>query len=83
MESKGRSMEINELREKLREYVKGADEPLLEMLYEVAVGYSRDGDSYVFTKEDIELLDQRRNARLAGEEGYDWETAREMITGSK
>jgi len=75
-------METPQMREKLLEYINNGDEKMLEMLYEAAVGYTNDGDGYTFTKEDIAILEQRRNARINGEsEVYDWETAKAMITG--
>lgn len=77
-------MEIPLLKEKLQEYINTGDEKLLQMLYEMAVGYDTDGDEDEISAEDLAVLEERRKSRLNGEsETYDLETAKAMISHRK
>jgi hypothetical protein len=72
------------IRVKLHDYIDHGDEKLVKLMYAIAKEYSSAEDEYTFSKEELELFEQRRSKRISGEsKAYSWEEAKEMITGRK
>lgn len=77
-------MAIN-IREKLQDYINNGDEKLLKLMYVMAKEYNNDDDfEYEFSEKEIEIFEERRMKRLNGDsKTFNWEEAKEMITGKK
>ena len=54
-------------------------------MYALAKEYNDEDDfEYEFTEDDIKAFDERRAKRLSGEsKTYNWQEAKEIITGKK
>lgn len=78
-------MEVANIRQKLHQYIDKADEKLVKLMYAVAKEYNDEDDfEYEFTDEEIRLFEERRAKRLSGEsKTYNWQEAKEIITGKK
>ena len=75
-------METISIRQKLHQYIDEGDDKLLKLMYALAKEYNEDDSAYAFSEEDIKRFDDRRNMRLSGESRtYNWQEAKEMITG--
>jgi hypothetical protein len=76
-------MRTTNIREKLHQYVDNSDDKLLGLMYAIAKEYNEEDDvEYVFTEEDIKVLDERREKILRGEsKTYTWQEAKTIITG--
>jgi hypothetical protein len=78
-------MQTNTLREKLHQYVDSGDAKLVKLLYTLAKEYNEEDDEIdsFFTANDIQLFDERREKRIAGEsKTYNWEEAKAFITAN-
>lgn len=70
------------VKEKLYDYINSGDEKLLNLLYVVAREYNNDQIEDEFTEEDLQEFEDRRKKRLNGEsKTYNWQQAKQMITG--
>jgi len=78
-------MQTTQIRQKLHQYIDNSDEKLLKLMFALAKEYNEDDDfDYEFTTEDIKEFDERRAKRLSGEsKTYNWEEAKDIITGKK
>lgn len=60
-------MSIPEIRNHLHEYINKADDHLLQLLYKIASTYSeKHEDDHIFSEEDIQEFERRRQSRIAG-----------------
>lgn len=78
-------MRAADIREKLQDYINNGDEKLLKLMYVMAKEYNNDDDfEYEFSEKEIEIFEERRLKRLNGDsKTFNWEEAKEMITGKK
>ena len=78
-------METAGIREQLHQYIDKGDEKFLRLMYALAKEYNdKDDFEYEFTEDDIKAFDERRAKRLSGEsKTYNWQEAKEIITGKK
>ena len=78
-------MRATNIREKLQDYIDNGDEKLLKLMYVMAKEYKNDDDfEYEFSEKEIEIFEERRLKRLNGDsKTFNWEEAKEMITGKK
>lgn len=78
-------MRATNIREKLQDYIDNGDEKLLKLMYVMAKEYNNDDDfEYEFSEKEIEIFEERRLKRLNGDsKTFNWEEAKEMITGKK
>jgi hypothetical protein len=78
-------METAGIREQLHQYIDKGDEKFLRLMYALAKEYNDEDDfEYEFTEDDIKAFDERRAKRLSGEsKTYNWQEAKEIITGKK
>jgi len=76
-------MKTSEIRTKLHDYIDNGDIKLVKLMFALAEEYNSIED-YSFSKEDIEIFEQRRSKRLKGESKvYNWADAKAIITGKK
>jgi hypothetical protein len=77
-------MGIAEIRTRLYEYINVGDDKLLKMMYAVAKEYNEDDLDYTMNTEELAEMERRRTNRLNGtSKTYNWDEAKEIITGKR
>ena len=79
-------MQTNTIREKLHQYVDSGDDKLVKLLYTLAKEYNEEENDEIdsfFTETDIQIFDERREKRIAGEsKTYSWNEAKTFIASN-